>query len=295
MKKKVKDIESIFEFCRSLNHRADISKYVEEPLIDICEYLYDLNILTTMSNANLKHGKKTAYIIIDYDTLSDYNKKVLLDAMNKSPSGFEISKFSTVQAGQEIQISMPIDANTEVQDVKDFFMDIFKEFKIQDIDSFIDGETFMKNIYTFEEMIALYLMKKVNMFTDCKNVQFSNEIDNFLESIRFKKIPAKDFAGGHASEFCSYIYCFHSELWIPDGMIYEALLKNKDKLFNSEIIIKENINRKELLEFINSVAKRKKYEETFFFNQEDGRFYLNEELLQKHKNYVKERDRGGCR
>ena len=170
-------------------------------------------------------------------------------------------------------------------------MDIFKEFKIQDIDSFIDGETYMKNIYTFNEMIAFYLKKKMDVFNDSKKVQFSNEIDNFLKSIGFKKIPTKDFAGGRAYRFCSYIYYFHSELWIPDGMIYEALLKNKNKLFNSDVIIKENINRKELLEGINTVAKREKYEETFFFNQEDGRFYLNEELLQKHKNYVKERDR----
>lgn len=271
MEKKAKDIESIFEFCRNLNHREDIRKYVEEPLIEVCEYLYDLNILTTMSSANLKHGKDSAYIVLDYETLSDYNKKVLQDAINERPFNFRISKFSILHANEEIMISMPIDDETEIQDIKNFFMDIFKGFKIQDIDSFIDGETYMKNIYTFNELVALYLKVKRCPYDDSKKVEFSAEIDNFFKSIGIKKVPAKDYIE-----------------------IYESLLKNKDKLFNSDAILRENINRRELLEGINSITQRK-YGETFFFNQEDGRFYLNEELLQKHKNYVKERDREECR
>lgn len=290
MEKKAKDIESIFEFCRNLNHREDIRKYVEEPLIEVCEYLYDLNILTTMSSANLKHGNDRAYIVLDYETLSDYNKKVLQDAINERPFNFRISKFSILHANEEIEISMPIDDETEIQDIKNFFMDIFKGFKIQDIDSFIDGETYMKNIYTFNELVALYLKIKRCPYDDSKKVEFSAEIDNFFKSIGIKKIPAKDYGSGVKADFCDFIYRYHSMLTFEDSEIYESLLKNKDKLFNSDAILRENINRRELLEGINSITQRK-YGETFFFNQEDGRFYLNQELLQKHKNYVKERDR----
>ena len=70
MNNKVKNVERIFNYCRTINHKEDIIKYVEEPLIEICEYLYDLNILTTMSSANTKQRQNYSYIIIDLDRKS---------------------------------------------------------------------------------------------------------------------------------------------------------------------------------------------------------------------------------
>ncbi len=56
--------------------RGEISKYVELPLVSACEHFWDLNIRTMASSANAKDVGREAYILIDYDSLSDENKKI---------------------------------------------------------------------------------------------------------------------------------------------------------------------------------------------------------------------------
>lgn len=286
MDNKVKNVERIFNYCRTINHKEDIIKYVEEPLIEICEYLYDLNILTTMSSANTKQHQNYSYIIIDFNSLSDHNKNELLNKMHKNPLSVRLGVFSVIQTGQEIEIRMSINDDTKIQDIKDFYMEMFKNLKIQEIDSFIDGDTCLKNIYSFDEMIGLYLYLKRDMYASKNDINYIAEIDEFLEDLKFNKISSKEFAGGVHAKYCEYIYFINSQIWIPDVMIYDSILKNKNKLFNNKSIKKENININEVLKFMNDLSS-KIYGEQFFYNEEDKRFYLNHELLEKHNNYLK--------
>lgn len=291
---KVRNVERIFEFCRILNHRADIGKYVETPLIPICEYLFDLNIQTTMSNANAKNGKDKAYIIINYDTLSSYNKNVLDKLMRENPSNFKVAKFSVVGENQEMQISIPITEDTNVQTIVAFFEQMLKDLKMQDIDSFMDGETGMKNIYSLNEFISYYIMLNRGASAESKTFEISEEIENFLVDIGFKKIPSSEFYKGRLKVICDYIYKYHTELWFTDKMIYDVILRKKEKMFKSENISLQNINIDELIETINKKAKRL-YNEEFSFNPKDKRFYLNDELLRKHEDYIKEKEYEGGR
>lgn len=289
MEMKVRNVEKIFEYCRILNHKADIKKYVETPLIPVCEYLFDLNIQTTMSNANVKNGKDKAYIIINYDTLSLYNKNVLDKLMRENPSNLKISKYSVVGENQEIEISLPINADTDIQTIQVFFEQMLKDLKIQDIDSFMDGETGMKNIYSLNEFIAYYIMINSDYFVVSKPFDISEEIESFIANIGFEKISSSEFSNGHFKKFCDYIYKFHREILLPDKMIYDVILRKKEKMFKSDTVSLQNININELIETINTRAKRS-YGEEFFFNPKDKRFYLNDELLKKHEKYIKEKE-----
>src|SRR5687768_17607604 len=54
--------------------RKEIKDYVEPPLIEPCEYLWDMNVQTLASSANSKDVDYGAYIIIDYNSLSENNR-----------------------------------------------------------------------------------------------------------------------------------------------------------------------------------------------------------------------------
>lgn len=56
--------------------RDEIAKHVELPLVPACEHFWDLNVATLASSANVKDVNSEAYVLIDYDSLSDENKKI---------------------------------------------------------------------------------------------------------------------------------------------------------------------------------------------------------------------------
>lgn len=60
-----------------LLRREDLDNLIEKPLLSACQELYDKNIRTTGSSANyrdIKYGY--CHIVIDFDTLSEENKKI---------------------------------------------------------------------------------------------------------------------------------------------------------------------------------------------------------------------------
>ncbi|MCL4387488.1 hypothetical protein M1307_03815, partial [Patescibacteria group bacterium] len=59
--------------------RGEIKDLVESPLVEACEKLWDLNILTLASSANLKDIGSSAYLVLDFDSLSDQNKETQQD------------------------------------------------------------------------------------------------------------------------------------------------------------------------------------------------------------------------
>ena len=57
--------------------KEQLRQFVEQPLLDACEELYDKNIRTLATSANEKDIQTgEAYIIIDFDSLSEENKRV---------------------------------------------------------------------------------------------------------------------------------------------------------------------------------------------------------------------------
>lgn len=285
---KIKDIEQIYRFSKILNHKNQIDDLVETPLIDVCKYLYDLNVPTTMTSANVKNNKKQAYITIDYDLLSDENKLIIDELKQRYPNNFQLGNFSTLNEHNEVNICVTIDMNTDIHVVQDFFWTIVKMFKMQDVYSFIDADTFLKNVYSIQDIFYRYLVCEKNDFAQAKFIE-SKEIEDFLIDMGYIKVNSSEFNGGKNiyNGLCQHLWFDNSidRTFLSDYYIYDTINRNKEILFNGRTIKKENINFNEILRVLNKQAYHY-YGEQFIFNPEDQRFYLNIELLGKHNRYL---------
>jgi hypothetical protein len=61
---------------QEVRQMADLERFVEGPALPACQDLYDKNIKTISASANQKDANGLAYIDVDYDTLSDENKRI---------------------------------------------------------------------------------------------------------------------------------------------------------------------------------------------------------------------------
>lgn len=285
---RIKEVEQIFKFSKTINHINQIDEIVEEPLIEICKYLYNLNIPTTMTSANIKYSKKDAYIIIDYDLLSEENRIIIDDFILKYPNNFQLGKFSTLNEHNEVNIFIPINESTDIRTIQSFFWNVAKSLKMQEVYSFVDADTYFKNIYNISDMFFRYLECEKNEFASYE-FQPLEEIENFLNDMGYIKIKTCDFNSGHNiyNGYCEYLWINNSvdNDFIPEYKIYEVINRCKQDLFGKGKIKRSNLNYTHVLSIINKYAQTY-YNEKFFFNEEDNRFYLNEELLLKHKNYL---------
>lgn len=73
---KITEVKTIEESVIHFKNRAEIAQYVETPLVSACEHFWDLGIQTLMSSANSTDVGYNAYIDLDYDSLSEENKKI---------------------------------------------------------------------------------------------------------------------------------------------------------------------------------------------------------------------------
>jgi hypothetical protein len=88
--------------------RDQLKTLIEGPLLQACEELYDKNIRTISSSANrtdIKTGH--VYIIIDFDSLSEENKKIALHF----DSPFEYG------GSQAVKIIIPVSDKTTVDEI----------------------------------------------------------------------------------------------------------------------------------------------------------------------------------
>jgi hypothetical protein len=135
---RIKDVKQIFAFAGSRLTRGSIKKLVETPLVRVIEDLFDKNIRTTYSNANIKHDPQnpTAFISIDYDSLSDQNKKIFDDIIARDFAGFVKKSITPAKkstpAYASIDVRMPINGDMLVVDVEKKFLEIIKDFQLQD-------------------------------------------------------------------------------------------------------------------------------------------------------------------
>lgn len=139
--------------------REFIKYYSDEGCLEACELLYDLNIQTINSGANVDGNENTesnAFIGISYDTLSDENKKIvselikkgIIDGIREPDLRNDKSMFS---------ISVPIKSDDLVGDVSDKLMMIASYFVQQDV---LYGRT------TLEEIKSMYYQTENGNFFD---------------------------------------------------------------------------------------------------------------------------------
>ena len=102
--------------------REEIREYVETPLVDACERFWDLNVQTLSSSANAKDVDRKAYIIIDYGSLSDANKKIA------DESGEKVDNYDGRPA---VDIVIPVTKETTAEEIKQKTSEIADRFQKQ--------------------------------------------------------------------------------------------------------------------------------------------------------------------
>lgn len=122
------------ESCIPLNRDA-IILYADEPCVEACQILYDLNIQTYSSGGHVD-GKENetseAFIGINYDTL-DENNRAIVEKMIQD--GIISKKQDSSGRGQGIvfNISVPIHSDDLVGVVSDKLVKIASQFQQQDV------------------------------------------------------------------------------------------------------------------------------------------------------------------
>ncbi len=126
--KKVSEVQQILKSSETIT-RENLRDFIEEPLVEVVESLYDKNILTCMSSANKTNVNGTAWLSIFYDKLSEENKKIV---QQKIKEGIAEMCYEH-DSGKVIHLHMPITEQTTVDEVKNFFLSKISDFRMQDI------------------------------------------------------------------------------------------------------------------------------------------------------------------
>lgn len=106
--------------------KNDLKKIVEIPLLESCQILYDKNIRTVFSSANFKNICDCAYIVIDFDLLSENNKKI----------GLKLGKICKIHGSNNqnkgIYLSIPIPSKeTKIMDIHLSMKALVEQFEKQ--------------------------------------------------------------------------------------------------------------------------------------------------------------------
>ena len=115
-------------------NRDEIEWLADEPCVEACKKLYDLNIRTVSSNGNLQDLTEfEGWVGIDYFSLSDENMRIANDLMEKGlMEGFNDFLFGFNGYGM-IRIVFPICGDDLVGDLSDKFLSVANNFKKQDV------------------------------------------------------------------------------------------------------------------------------------------------------------------
>lgn len=135
---KVKDVPQIAESPTFLT-RNRFPKYIEIPCLEACLKLYDLNIKTFSSGCN-KINYDNAHIQIDYQSLSEENKKIVEELIRNNLATKEF--YNNMEY---VTIFTKTNLNDDVHDVSNKLLEIVKLFAYQDVlYGFISLEEFKK-------------------------------------------------------------------------------------------------------------------------------------------------------
>ena len=114
------------KFNVSLKNREDIKRVVELPLIEACEIFWDKNIQTVESSANKENAQNgKGWILLDWDSLSDENKKIaqsLSGRVRKAHGGSETLFYD---------LEIPMSKDMLVKDISKNATELANKFKKQ--------------------------------------------------------------------------------------------------------------------------------------------------------------------
>lgn len=125
------------ESCIPKNRDA-ISLYADEPCVEACQLLYDLNIQTYTSGGHVDGKENTdglAYIGIVYDSLSEKNKKIAVEMIRNGiiDNIDNIDNNEGRRTGLTISLCIPINSDSLVGDVSDKLVQLASLFQQQDV------------------------------------------------------------------------------------------------------------------------------------------------------------------
>ena len=136
---KIGEIKPIEESHTVVRNREQLKELVEGPLLSACEELYDKNIRTLSTSANekdIQYG--TAHLIIDFDSLSEENKKV----------GEQLGEIHPADETNQLVIKIPIAESSTADEIREFAESIAHKFEKQPM-------TWAPS-YTLEQMRQVY-------------------------------------------------------------------------------------------------------------------------------------------
>lgn len=137
---KISDVPRIFQTAGiPIATREKIKLIVDKPLVKACLILYDKNIRTTGTSANINDIGSYAWITIDYDNLSEENKRIA-------------EQYCQVEQGKEIkvaEIKIPIqNGEVLISEIEDKSSNIARKFKKQKMT--------WANTMTYEQFKKIY-------------------------------------------------------------------------------------------------------------------------------------------
>ena len=111
-----------------------LSYIIDEPCLKACEYLYNCNIKTLTSSANVKDVNEYGYIGIDYESLSEENKKVCKDLydmqlIDDDPENLKYNRDHDLV----LYLKIPITEKTTIEEFSSKMMSIASMFCEQDL------------------------------------------------------------------------------------------------------------------------------------------------------------------
>lgn len=123
-----------------------IKDLVEEPLVPACEELYDKNIQTLESSANITDliHRKHVGIVIEYDSLSQENKDVAF----KYFGGFVLSEDDI----RVVSIKIPVETNSQIKEIIDKSLLEVAKFKKQPLS--------WSKTFTFKEVVKIITLSE---------------------------------------------------------------------------------------------------------------------------------------
>ena len=122
MSPKIASLSPIERSAGEVLTREAIKDIVEPALVKACEHLYDKNIRSISSSANQKDvASGNAYIEIDYDSLSDENRKI----------ADELCEVYEYDGNKIAIIKIPVNENSTIEDIERQGLVITEKFQKQ--------------------------------------------------------------------------------------------------------------------------------------------------------------------
>lgn len=121
----ISEIEPISEGGVSINDRGDLKLYVEAPLLDACQLLFDKGIKTIFSGANKYDVGSRAHICVEYDSLTLANQKIA-----ESLGQIDVIH-GAVPYKKGVYLEVPISENTTLGEIKKAYLEIVDKFEDQ--------------------------------------------------------------------------------------------------------------------------------------------------------------------